>query len=308
MTTIYIRADTPLPKRRRAEHYPTERALIRAALERYALEKGGEPGYILDPGAGDGRWGQAAKALYKNAHIAGVESRRVDEPDGFDYWLDDFDFLKFKIPFSFVRYGLICGNPPYGPKLDSGRRDERRRKILVPLAEFFIRIGFDLLAPGGRMIYLLPLQMQAGKDRYNNLWVTHPPTLVAVVSPRPSFGLNAKGRRGTNGTDYGLFVWDKTLDGACAGTPRRWASELFLYKPDGADIPTVGPQAYRSPADALPAPGEVVHVKWRPGRWSKATQHKTATYEGRDRWRIHGDVDGGGVYGDDRIEGWARIK
>lgn len=242
MTTIYVTRDArdALPARRAHEHYPTEPALIRAALERYALAKGGAPGYILDPGAGDGRWGQAAKALYPGAHLAGVELREVEEPAGFDYWLSGGDFLDFDPGFAWVRYGLIVGNPPYGPRLDSGRRDAKGRKVLVPLAEMFIRRGFDLLAPGGRMIYLLPLQLQAGKDRYHNLWVTHPPTLVAIVSPRPSFGLNTKGRRGTNGTDYGLFVWDKSLEaspsvgtqaGQCAGTARRWACELLEYEP-----------------------------------------------------------------------------
>jgi hypothetical protein len=232
MTTIYV--TRPLPSRRPYELYPTERTLIRAALKRYALAKGGSPGYILDPGAGDGRWGQAAKALYPGAHLAGVELRDTDEPEGFDYWLSGGNFLEFDPWLVWVRYNLICGNPPYGPKIPEKRLDPKKGEIWVnvPLAEHFIRHGFDLLAPGGRMIYLLPLQLQAGKDRYNNLWVTHPPTLVAVVSPRPSFGLNMHGRRGTNGTDYGIYCWDKALDGSPCGTARRWVTELFCYEVD----------------------------------------------------------------------------
>lgn len=218
MTTIYVTRDTPLPTRRAHELYPTERSLIKAALKRYALQKGGEPEFVLDPGAGDGRWGQAVKALYPEAKVHGVELRPAARPKGFDIWLGQCSFLDFT-PSHRRRYGLICGNPPYGPKVGG-----------VILAEHFIRHGFDLLAPGGRMIYLLPLQMMAGKDRYNNLWLTHPPTLVAVVSPRPSFGLNQHGRRGTNGTDYGLYCWDKGLDGTCAGVARRWATELFCYE------------------------------------------------------------------------------
>lgn len=216
MTTIYVTRPDALPARREHDHYPTERALIRAALERYAPP--GFAGRALDPGAGDGRWGQALKALRPRCEVHGIELRQVEKPDGFDLWQGGCDYLRFR---PWARYGLICGNPPYGPKVAG-----------VPLAEHFIRHGFDLLVPGGRMIYLLPLQMQAGKDRYNNLWVTHPPTLVAVISPRPSFGLNAKGRRGTNGTDYGLFVWDKTPDGSPVGTARRWATELFYYEAD----------------------------------------------------------------------------
>jgi hypothetical protein len=113
------------------------------------------------------------------------------------------------------------GNPPYGPKVDG-----------VLLTERFIRHSWDLLAPGGRIIFLLRLAFQAGIGRYWGLWSDLPPTLVAVVCPRPSFGKNSKGKRGTNGTDYGLFVWDRALDGRCAGTPRRWASELFIYEPE----------------------------------------------------------------------------
>jgi hypothetical protein len=219
MTTIYINRDTPLPARRKHEHYPTEdRVLIRAALETYALAKGGSPGYILDPGAGDGRWGLAAKALYPGATVHGVELRRVRKPAGFARWWACRDYLKFHPA---VRYGLAVGNPAYGPKVDG-----------VLQAERFIRHTWELLAPGGRTIFLLPLQLQAGVGRYHGLWSELPPTLVAVVSPRPSFGLNSKGRRGTNGTDYGLFVWDKTLDGSCAGTPRRWPTELFVYQPE----------------------------------------------------------------------------
>lgn len=217
MTTIYIRSDTQLPRRRRAEHYPTERALIRAALERYALEKGGSPGYILDPGAGDGRWGQIAGELYPGSQVHGVEKRRVPRPEGFALWRNRCDFLSFRLRRELgilIRYDLVVGNPPYR------------------WAEAFIRHAWELLAPGGRIIFLLPLQFQAGLGRYHGLWSELPVTRLAPVCPRPSFGKNSKGRRGTNGTDYGLFVWDKALDGACAGTARRWEVELFEYEPD----------------------------------------------------------------------------
>lgn len=209
MTTIYVTRKNDLPTRRAHEHYPTERALIRAALERYALPY--FSGRALDPGAGDGRWGQAVKEIYPRVEVHGVELREVEKPDGIDFWQAGCDFLDFR---PWCRYGLIVGNFPYN------------------LAERFVRHNWELLAPGGRIVSLLPLQFQASQGRYHGLWSELPPTLVAVVSPRPSFGLNAKGRRGTNGTDYGIYCWDKALDGACAGTARRWAVELFEYQPD----------------------------------------------------------------------------
>lgn len=210
MTTIYVTRDTPLPTRRAHELYPTERSLILAALETYAhYPVWGDR--VLDCGAGDGRWGQALRTLHSRATLHGVELRRVQKPEGFDKWWACRDFLKFHPPWL---YDHAIGNPPYN------------------LAERFVRHTWELLAPGGRILFLLPLQFQASTRRYHGLWVTHPPTLVAVVSPRPSFGLNQHGRRGTNGTDYGLFVWDKALDGACAGTARRWETELFTYEPE----------------------------------------------------------------------------
>jgi hypothetical protein len=209
VTTIYVRADTPLPRRRRHEFYPTERALIRAALAQYAHHPAGDP--VLDPGAGDGRWGQEVKALYPGAEIHGVEKRRAPKPAGFDLWRARKDFLKF---YPRVKYGLAVGNPPYDQ------------------AEEFVRHTWKLLAPGGRIVFLLPLQFQVGVGRYNGLWTELPPTLVAGVCPRPSFGKNKHGRRGTNGTDYGLFVWNKGLDGCPVGTPRAWPFELFIYEPE----------------------------------------------------------------------------
>jgi hypothetical protein len=217
MTTIYIKETTELPKRKRKDFYPTEdQDLIRRAILQYGHHPAGDP--VLDPGAGDGRWGRMVKELYPSAEIHGVEVRRVPRPEGFDRWWKRKDFLKF---YPGVTYSLVVGNPPYGPLIDN-----------IPQAEHFIRHGFELLAPGGRMIYLLPLQIQAGVGRYNGLWVELPPTLVAVVSPRPSFGRNKHGRRGTNGTDYGLFIWDKSLDGRPVGTPRAWPCELFIYEPE----------------------------------------------------------------------------
>jgi hypothetical protein len=218
MTTIYVTRDTPLPTRRPREFYATEDlALIRGALARYALAKGGAPGYILDPGAGDGRWGREAGRLYPGAAVHGVELRRVVRPAGFAKWWACRDFVKWRAPSApelVEGYHLAVGNPPYNR------------------AEAFVRHTWAMLAPGGRIIFLLPLQFQASLGRYNGLWVELPLTLVAVVCPRPSFGKNSKGKRGTNGTDYGLYIWDKAPDGRPVGTPRRWPSELFVYEPD----------------------------------------------------------------------------
>lgn len=214
MTTIYVKEGTALPRRREHELYPTEWNLIRAALSRFV---GRVYRTVLDPGAGDGRWGLVLKALSPASHVHGVEIRPLAQPPGFEQWWV-CNFLMF---YPRVAYELIIGNPPYGPILSG-----------VTQAEHFIRKAWSMLACGGRMIFLFPLSLQASETRYDSLWVELPPTLVAVCSRRPSFGKNQHGRRGTNGTDYAIFVWDKTSAGGPLGIPRRWPTELISYEPD----------------------------------------------------------------------------
>lgn len=207
MTTIYINKNTTLPERIPFEHYATERTLIRAALFDYGPLKAP---LILDPGAGDGRWGAIAREFYPRAIIDGVEIRDLPMPAGFNGW-HQWDFLDFC---SSIPYDLILGNPPYGPKVGG-----------VSMAECFIRHAWKMLAPGGTMIFLLRLAFQAGAARYEGLWTSHPLYRLVVVSCRPSFYGN-----GTNGTEYGLFIWRKRLDGSSMGNARKWPTELLIHK------------------------------------------------------------------------------
>lgn len=133
MTTIYI-DKTNLPSRRAFDHYPTERTLITAALKAAhpSTSSGRGPENvesILDPGAGDGRWGAIAKTFYPAAILHGVELRQAPRPAAFDGWYTQ-DFLTFTPA---RQYDLIVGNPPYGP-----RRNGK------PLAEWFIRHSWQL--------------------------------------------------------------------------------------------------------------------------------------------------------------------
>lgn len=213
MTTIFIRSDTTLPERIPFEHYATERTLIRAALADYGPYK--VPHSILDPGAGDGRWGAVAREFYPKAIIDGVEIRDLPMPVvGYDRW-HQWDFLDFS---SNIPYNLIIGNPPYGPKVNG-----------VSMAECFIRHAWNLLAPGGTIIFLLRLAFQAGAKRYEGLWTSHPLYKLVVLSQRPSFYGNS-----TNGTDYGLFIWRKCLNGEPDGESRRWPTELLNYQREAA--------------------------------------------------------------------------
>lgn len=209
MTTIYITKDRILPNRIPFELYPTERNLIRAALTtcrpKATIKR------ILDVGAGDGRWGSVAREFYPNAVIVGVEIRDLPKPKEFDFWYRA-DFLQWG---SRDRFDLIVGNPPYGPEVEG-----------VSTAECFIKRAWRLLlAPKGTMILLLRLAFQSGVARYNGLWDYCPLYKLAVLSRRPSFYDG-----GTNGTDYGLYIWRKRLNGEPDGDSRKWPTELLIYE------------------------------------------------------------------------------
>lgn len=210
MTTIYVTKDTTLPERRAYELYPTERNLIRAAFS----HRPGKVATILDAGAGDGQWGMVAREFYPQAIIDGVEIRDLPKPAGFDGWYC-CDFLTFQ-PASL--YDLIISNPPYGPEVGG-----------VSTAERFVRHSWNLVAPGGTMIFLLRLAFQAGVDRYKGLWFDLPLWKSLICSRRPSFY-----DRGTNGTDYSIYIWRKKADGQPLGVSRRWFTELLIYDREAA--------------------------------------------------------------------------
>src|SRR5689334_22832095 len=47
--------------------------------------------HILDPGSGPGSWGRRSREKWPNAHITGVELRKVAKPEAYDEWhIGDF--------------------------------------------------------------------------------------------------------------------------------------------------------------------------------------------------------------------------
>lgn len=211
MTTIYVSDKDKLPKRANDDLYVTESTLITAAIDGQV-----PPWYheVLDIGAGDdGRWGLIAAGLSKarrqEIKVTGVEYRDIPRPSGyqeFDEWYGNQDFMTWENPLPYG-YDLVVSNPPY------------------KYAEVMIRQGFDLLAPGGTMVFLLRLAFQASIGRYNKLWNEIYPWKVGVCSRRPSFYGG-----GTNGTDYGIFYWAKDGNGNPVGHPRQWGTFLLMYE------------------------------------------------------------------------------
>jgi SAM-dependent methyltransferase len=201
MTTIYVSDKDTLPKRAENDEYITEITLIEAAFESYGPRQSKA---VLDIGAGDGRWGKIWGERTEAKIIAGVEIQDKPRPTLYTHWYDNQDFMTWETDLTF---DLIVSNPPYF------------------IAEPIIRKAWSLLRPEGRMVFLLRLAFLAGVGRYNGLWNDLYPNEVAVMSRRPSFYGG-----GTNGTDFGLFVWDKNRDGSPVGMPQEFFGRMINYE------------------------------------------------------------------------------
>lgn len=178
----------------RAEHdfYPSPYQLCVAALK--LLPSNFEPMYVLDPGAGGGVWGKAARyALPRPAYIDGIELRNAAyDPRGYDTWTIG-DFLTLDVV---GKYGLVMGNPPYS------------------MAEPFIRKSASLLLSGGYMIQLLRLAFLEGQSRGKGLWKELPPKEVRVCCQRPSFYPEGHPKAGkTDATAYMIAIFQKGWHG-----------------------------------------------------------------------------------------------
>lgn len=213
MPTIYTTPATELPPKRTQNHYPTEQALITAALR---LARDEFLGYftansILDAGAGnDGRWGLAAKAEFNpSAYLVGVELRPVIKPVGYDYWHNG-DFLQFTAQ---TPFDLIVSNPPYAGKTKP------------PLGERFIQHAWGLLAPMGAMIFLLPLDYLVGQGRYFGFFRDIPPIAALPVVRRVDFSGDTNG--GTN--NHCVFIWRKWDKGQSVGIKNQFPVTQLWY-------------------------------------------------------------------------------
>jgi hypothetical protein len=99
-------------------------------------------------------------------------------------------------------FDLIVGNPPYA------------------VAEAHIRHALALSARyGSAVAFLLRVNFLGSKERFA-FWRDHPPTLVSVLSERPSFF-----GTGTDASEYAFFVW----------RPPRGATELEVVSWKGAN-------------------------------------------------------------------------
>jgi len=180
-------------KRNSSDFYETPYALVEAALN-YVRSNFGvySPDLILDPGAGLGVWGKAARGIWLSSpSIVGVDTEH-DAPPYYDSWYRD-DYLALSQQWCRnvkTRPDLIIGNPPYR------------------LGQQFIEASHSIIRQGGLIVFLLRLNFLAGHLR-REFWKQYRPGCIIVCVERPSFTHDG----GSDATEYALFVWgDRFLD------------------------------------------------------------------------------------------------
>jgi len=177
------------------EFFPTPYELCLSALK--TLPGDFEPELVLDPGAGEGIWGDAFRTLYSPyPDLYGLDIRSLDKPTEYDYWAVG-DYLSDEF-FDNQTYDLIMGNPPYS------------------MAKEFVERSVPLLNDAGYLVFLFRLAFLEGQDRGKNFWPNYIPKYVYVCSKRPSF--TGDGRTDTK-TAYSIIVWQKGFQGE---TTLRW--------------------------------------------------------------------------------------
>lgn len=184
-----IQTAKPLAERAPRDYYPTQLELCQAALQ---CVEGPAPRTILDPGCGQGPWGTAARMLWPEAIITGIDIE-VGECAAYDRVITG-DFLTHD--FGSEGYDLTLGNPPYFA------------------SEAFIRKS---LGHSTRLILLLRLQFLASKKRGTDLFRNLPPNDVYVLCTRPSFIPSGQ----SDDNEYGLFYWSLTSK-SNGGTNLHW--------------------------------------------------------------------------------------
>jgi hypothetical protein len=216
MAGIYIDSREKLPFRNEFDLYPTQRALIRAAIPHALSYKSPTPGRtrsllpfrILDPGAGDGRWGLEAKQyfsqFYSTVTLTGVEIRDVPKPNGYDHWYANTDIREWKPPFT--KFHLAVGNPPFN--------------IAAALLEICFRAAYETFM-------LLPRDFGGGTGRFDGLFRTNPLFQECPSARRPSFSGDNK----TGATVYSMWHWRNGV-----GEPNAWITRQFNWETDPADL------------------------------------------------------------------------
>ena len=159
------------------------------------------PGIVLDPGAGSGVWGKAIKERYTNTSLVGVELQHLTMPEGYALWLSGYDFLDQTIDYG--NFDLVIGNPPYS------------------LAEEFLERSYNMLNPGGWLVFLLRLSFLESHKRFSKYYQDYTsmkPFSIWVSTRRVSF----TGNRKSDNTAYMVGAWRKDWGVYNTNTYLKW--------------------------------------------------------------------------------------
>lgn len=153
---------------------------------------------LLDAGANTGVWGKAAREVFPNAYILGVELMEMPCPEWYDTWYPNTNFLEWELP-SFWMFDGGIGNPPYSDRLTGKRRT---------IVDSFILHSLRFIRFGGPLVQLLRTNFGHGVHRNSTgLLSTNGPKEEYRCLPRPSFyGEDVRiQQNSTNTHDYSVF-------------------------------------------------------------------------------------------------------
>ena len=189
MTIIY--SDKKLNTRAPHDFYPTPLELCIASIK--GVELPDKPN-IIDPGCGTGNWGTAARQIWPDAFIVGIDIE--EPPEGSLRCYNDFELGSYLDWNPGSKFDAVIGNPPF------------------KYAEEFVRKSMEHLMIGGKLIFLLRLAFLESQTRGRGLWKDLPPIMVRPLVSRICFYGDH-----TDDTAYAIYCWEKGYTGP---TELRW--------------------------------------------------------------------------------------
>ena len=207
-----------LPERRNLDFYPAEITLVQETVKILAESiKDQFIKRIIDPGAGDGRWGLEALKQWPEAELVCVDIDPEKEPEDFPGRWVVADFRALTVE-EFGQFDLVIGNPPYGEYIEG-------RELPKPCVEEFVAHACSLLANNGHLAYLLKRSFGCGVNRRKGFFPKYPIYREHPCARRPSF----YGGR-TNTDSYSIFRWAKNDFGNMLGIEGVWLTCPMLHK------------------------------------------------------------------------------
>ena len=183
-----IITDTP---RRKSDFYPTPYGLCDYTVSTI-IPHNFIPATVLDPGAGEGRWGIFIRKRWPKVRLDGLDiedyTNEKDKLTGiYNSYYNKMNYFNF---ISYEPYDLIIGNPPFS------------------LAEEFIRLSLKMGHKDSYILFLLKTDFLAGIKRMKGLWREYPPKEVWICSKRPGF--NTPQNRRTDSNTYAIYLWQRS--------------------------------------------------------------------------------------------------